>query len=151
MTVICEADKGRSVVFNKEDYKVEALRQLSDTSTYRTLSSDPTQVFKHKLIHLLDRRQEMGVLTKKVAEYLLVDYPIIRFFHHLPKIHKDDIPTKGRLIVASIGFLLEKLREWVDQYLQPLVTRLPGYVKDTASILRHSCNIHWQDSFSLVT
>lgn len=93
----------------------------------------------------------MGVLTKKFVEHLLVEHPVVPVFHHHLKIHKPERLVKGRPIVAGIGSLLERLGEWVDQYLQHLVTRLPGYIKDTASILKHINEVQWAEHFLWVT
>lgn len=41
-------------MLNERDYKSEALRQLRDPLTYRTLGSDLTPAFKNKLKNLLD-------------------------------------------------------------------------------------------------
>lgn len=64
-------------------------------------------------------------------------------FHHLPKVQKNHIPVQGRPIVAGIGSLLERLGEWVDEHLQPLVTRLPGYLRDTGHLLAHIHEMKW--------
>lgn len=71
---------------------------------------------------------------------------IIPVFHHLPKLHKT--PVQGRPIVAGIGSRFERLGHWVDQFLQPLVERLPGYIKDIAAVLNNLQNIQWLDNYS---
>lgn len=80
-----------------------------------------------------------------------MDHPVVPVFHHLAKIHKKDTPIKGHPMVADIGSVLQKLGEWVDQYLQPLVTRLPGYIKVATSILKHVNDIYWQNHFPWIT
>lgn len=52
---------------------------------------------------------EMGVLNNKLVDFMFVEYPVVPLFHHLPKVHKADIPVKGHPIVAGIGSLLERL------------------------------------------
>lgn len=45
--VIREADKGAAVVvLSAEQYRTEALRQLSNANTYRPLRYNPTETFK---------------------------------------------------------------------------------------------------------
>lgn len=70
--VIREADKGGSVVvLDSEEYNREALRQLEDTTTYCTLHTNPTNLFKTQLSSYLDSGVEMGVLTLKLNLFLL--------------------------------------------------------------------------------
>lgn len=114
--VIGDADKGGLVVIlDGSDYREEVLCQLQDNSRYQVLDTEPTSVFKQQLIDLLDTDVEIGVLNTKVAEYLMVDSPIVLIFHHMPKLHKNTIPVQGRPIVAGISSLFEKLGHWIDQ------------------------------------
>lgn len=53
----------------------------------------------------------------------------------LSKVHKDPFLPPLRLI-ASIGSLNERLRAWVDKLLQPLVLKIPGYLKDIGDLLK---------------
>lgn len=137
-------EKGGSVVvLDSEDYNREALRQISTTTTYCTVHTNPDIIFKAQLLSLLDSGVEMGVLTLKTAQFLCVDNPLVPVCCHLPKLHKNTVPVQGRPIVAGIGSLFERLGQCIDQYLQPLVTRLPGYIKYTSTVLFHIENILW--------
>lgn len=134
--VIKNADKGGAVVvLDASSCKEEALRQLSDQTTYHRLRGDPTGSFKWELSALLDRAVSMGIFTTKDKEMLIPAFPVMPIFHHLPKLHKGLTPLTGRPIVAGIGSLNERLGQWVDQQLQQLVTELPGYLRDTKQLL----------------
>ena len=51
--LVLTADKGVAlVVMDKEDY-VQKAKELSDQSTYRTITNDPTTKYKNKLVNLL--------------------------------------------------------------------------------------------------
>lgn len=65
-----------------------------------------------------------------------VEHPITPVLYTLPKIHKiyEDIPP-GRPIVAAIGSLTEKILAYVDFFLQPLVSSLPSYIRDTMDFI----------------
>lgn len=86
----------------------------------------------------------MGVMSLKTAEYLLVHDPVVPIF---PILHKKlNTPTiQGCPIVAGIGLLFERLGHWIDQYLQPLLLRLPGHIKDTTAVLASIKNMTWND------
>lgn len=53
--------------------------------------------------------------------------------------------------MAGIGSLLERLSEWDDEQLQPLVKRLPGYLRDTGHLLAHTQEKHWSSTNILIT
>ena len=51
----------------------------------------------------------------------------------LPKIHKPGNP--GRPIVSSNSHPTERISQFVDYHLKPLVHKLPSFVKDTNEFL----------------
>ncbi len=55
-------------------------------------------------------------------------------FYHLPKIHKAGHP--GRPIVSSCGAPTERISEFVDHHLKPLVQQTPSYIRDTTDFLQ---------------
>lgn len=97
------------------------------------------------LFRLIDESQQMGLLNARTTEFLKVHNPITAVFHHLPKLHKSQVPILGRFIVAGIGSLLEPLYEWVDSHLHPFVQRLPDDICDTGHVLHKLQNAKWTD------
>lgn len=70
--VIRNADKeGSVVVLNSAMYKEEAIRQLSDTTTYLKLSGDPTTSFKQELGNLLNRAVAKGIFSHKEKDMFI--------------------------------------------------------------------------------
>ncbi|XP_068098889.1 uncharacterized protein [Hyperolius riggenbachi] len=150
--VIRNADKGGAVVvLDSEMYRAEALRQLDDKETYQILPGDPTARFQVELKKLLNLGVSLGVFSEKERDYLMVETPIVPIFHHLPKVHKPDVPPRGRPIVAGIGSLGERLGQWVDSCLQPLVRRLPGFLRDTTHLLNSLESLEWSNHYTWVT
>lgn len=72
-------------------------------------------------------------------------------FHHLPKVHKGLSPLVGRPIVAELGFLNERLGEWMDSQLQPLVVGLPGFLRDTKQLLIKLQDFQWKHNYRWIT
>ena len=54
----------------------------------------------------------------------------------LPKIHKEKTPPKGRFIVSGNGCPIEKISEFVDHFLKPIVPKLKSHVKDTTNFVK---------------
>eukprot|EP00079_Xenopus_tropicalis_P025906 XP_012819539.1 PREDICTED: uncharacterized protein LOC101732444 [Xenopus tropicalis] len=130
--VIRKADKGgQIVILNKSDYVFEAHRQLSDRETYLPLEKSPLNLYASELDALLQEALSFNIIDDKLIAFIKNDTPKSAIFHHLPKIHKKERPPVGRPIIAGIGSLGENLCEFIDHFLQPLVLRLPSYLRDS--------------------
>ena len=79
------------------------------------------------------------VIDDKTAKYFKENSPKPGHFYTIPKIHKQGHP--GHLIVSSNSYPTERISQFVDHHLQPLVTKLPSYIKDTTHILNKLNNI----------
>ena len=55
-------------------------------------------------------------------------------FYILPKIHKQGNPGRP-IIISSNGHPTERISEFVDYHLKPLVQTLPSFIKDTTHFL----------------
>lgn len=138
--VIKPADKGSAVVImDREQYTLEAQRQLNDLTYYKRLER-PIYLETIPLVRdILLRLKKKKFINAKQLQYLQGDlHPRERRFYILPKIHKDpttwtvpfEVP-KGRPIVSDCSSETYHTTEFLDYFLNPLSTRHPSYVKDT--------------------
>ena len=74
-----------------------------------------------------------GLIDNKNKRCLQDKYPKAGHFYILPTAHKINNP--GRLIVSSSNHPTERISEFVDFYLKPLVCSIPSYVKDITDFL----------------
>lgn len=150
--VVRPADKGGSVVLLDRDlYFSLILSTLEDNLSYRKLVSDPTIAFSKALDTLLLEGVALGVLSQKESDSLKVKHPVTPVFHGLPKVHKNMFPPPLRPIIAGIGSLCEKLSQWVDIHLQPIVQSRPGFLRDSKQVLQYFENATWKESYSWMT
>ena len=79
------------------------------------------------------------VIDKDTAEGLKVTNPKPGNLYLLPKIHKKPGSKKPppRPICNSRNTPTEKISEWVDDQVQPLVKELPSYMKDDNDFLKN--------------
>lgn len=132
--MILPADKGSAIVIlNKTDYIAEANRQLSDTTTYKPLSSNPTSQYNDTIKHFLEVNGPREGLTNTEIKLLTPTNPRTSQLYLLPKIHKQNNP--GRPIISSYNSPTERISAFVDHYLQPFVRNLPTHIKDTNHFL----------------
>ena len=73
------------------------------------------------------------LINDKTKQYLIQSDVKPGRFYILPKIHNPGNP--GRPIVSSNSHPTERMSHFVDYHLQPLVHKLPSFVKDTNDFL----------------
>ena len=148
--VIKKADKGSAVVVqNKSDYISEGLRQLSDRNFYRLQEENLTNIHNSQIRTAVDGMVTTKEITLKTADYLVLDNP--RTAKLLPKIHKNKFPPPGRPIVSANECPSERISQFVDHFIQPLVPLLPSYLRDSSHLLNLLRNIKIPDNSILAT
>lgn len=142
---VLKADKGgKTVIWGRDDYRKEALRQIQDTSTYEELSQPQTLALLHQLhVHkikvcriLLSLKCITWAESKRILEQKTAP-PAIYF---LPKIHKERREDTGSLparpIIAAVGAPFKVLDEYLAGLTACLLPHIPGSLQDTAALLR---------------
>lgn len=84
------------VVWDREAYTNEGLRQLSDAMFYREQDSDLTTYFNVVINNTLKEISEVGEFDSDVLEMLLTEQARTSELYLLPKIHKGKTPCLGR-------------------------------------------------------
>ena len=80
------------------------------------------------------------LIDQKTKQDLVQNDPRPGRFYILPKIHKVNNP--GRPIVSSNNHPTERISQFVDYYLKPLVCTVPSYVKDTTDFLNKLASLN---------
>ena len=134
--IIKKADKGSSVVIqNRSDYIKEGLRQLNDKNFYKEQPNNLTDFHKLLVQQQVDHMLNSKEIDRKCADFLVIENPRTANFYLLPKIHKGKIPPLGRPIVSANDCLTERISQFVDHFIQPLVPLQKSYVRDTGHFL----------------
>ena len=128
--VIKPADKGGAVVvWDRDKYIQEGIRQLSDNHFYVEIDTDLTSKHHREVVTILDdmhSHQEIYISCYKYLTYTPIRTAKV---YMLPKIHKDKANPPGRPIVSGNGCPKERIFQFVDFFLQP-------GVKDKGHILK---------------
>ena len=132
--IIKPADKGSgTVVMDMDWYENECLRQLNDTQFYEKIDNDISPLTHECVKRYISGLQVDKIIDDETAKYLKENSPKPGRFYTIPKLHKQGHP--GRPIVSSNSHPTERISQFVDFHLQPLVTKLPSYIKDTTHFL----------------
>ncbi|XP_078374399.1 uncharacterized protein LOC144657936 [Oculina patagonica] len=121
-------------------YVNECNRQLNDIKYYEKQSSDLTKKIQGLVVEYTTRLHNDNLIDSETLKYLSSNSdPKAGRFYILPKIHKQGNP--GRPIISSNGHPTERISEFVDYHLKPLVQALPSHIKDTTHFLLQLQNL----------
>ena len=150
--VICKSDKASTlVIWRKEDYIKEGLRQLNGVHYEKVLAPNIDEMCKEirKIItQLLDSKS----IDTNTAKYLLEKRQVkVPHLYLLPKIHKiekildkfdpiigigdNEISVPGRPIISQCNGPFDRVSKYLDYFLIPIVKTKPWYVKDTKEVI----------------
>ena len=136
--MIEKADKGSNVVIqNRTDYI-----ELSDLKFYRLQEESLTQHHNSLIKEAIDEMVRTKEISSKTGDYLYIESPRTAKFYLLPKIHKNKFPPPGRPIVSANECPSERVSQFVDNFIQPIVmTLVPSYLRDSRhlflNIIKH--------------
>ena len=138
--IIKPADKGSAVVIPNKDNYIAGERQLQDQQFYEETSTDLTGEVIHRVNLFVNNMLQRGQITEKTSSYLTTDIDRTQQLYLLPKIHKDMNNPPGRPIVSGSGGPTEKISQFVDHFIGPLVPLSQSYIRDSThmiNILQH--------------
>lgn len=137
------SDKGGNIVIlDRVHYCDMVMRLLDDTDTYKTLESNPTQVFLEELKLILVKAKEDRLITQDEFKFMFNPHPTIATMYALPKIHKKVTPIPGRPIVSGCNNLTQGVSIYLDETLRPFVGTLPSFLQDTKDTVTRLNQIH---------
>jgi hypothetical protein len=128
--IVTKADKGNAVVIlNKEDYRNQLLKILSDKSKFSCIEKDMTiereEKLKNKLSYLLEKKIISTTEYNKIRPIGSRPGTI----YGLPKIHKTGNPL--RPIISAVGTYNYELAKYLDRLIKPLLGESSYMLKDT--------------------
>ena len=130
--VIKGADKGSAVVvWGRKEYCEEAYRQLAEREVYERIEGDPTRNLSKSIDGRLQILKNEGIISGENYRYSKGKESKLDRFYLLPKIHKRMENVPGRPVVSNCGTATERLSEFVNFHLQPIIKILPHLIKDT--------------------
>ena len=149
--VIKKADKGSCVVvWDRWDYVKEAEKQLGDSTVYEEINYN-----KKILSHLVDssnkyfkKLNRSGHISYKEMKYFTYEYKKacnLGKLYLLPKIHKRLSNVPGRPVISNCGTPTEKVSEFLDHHLKPIMQNGLSYIRGLPTFLRKNKD-YWKCS-----
>ena len=154
--IIKKADKGSCVVvWDRNDYIAEAEKQLGDRNIYQDVN------FSDRILRdLVEKSNKMfrslksqGKITEKELKYFTYEYQKatnLGKMYLLPKIHKRLSNVPGRPVISNCGTPTEKVSEFLDFQLKPVMQSSKSYIKDSGDFIRKIKDIHYIPSNAIL-
>ena len=134
------------VVWDRSDYLYEASRQLQDQNIYEDvkfneniltdLVAKSNKMFKRFCSHKLISEKELKYFTynfKKATK--------LGKLYFFPKIHKPLRDVPGRPVISNCGAPTEKVSEYLDYILKPIMQDSWSFIKESGDFLIKFKNI----------
>ena len=126
------------VIMDREDY-VNKANQLLNQNNYKTLTKDPTNSIKNKLICILKRVKQQTGLDSNTYKSMYPTGCVPPKFYGLPKIHKPGTPL--RPMVSSCGSATYGVAKELAKILKPLVGKSPHHITSTQDLVEQAKQI----------
>ena len=145
--VIKKADKGSSVVvWDRYDYIAEAEKQLKDQNVYKDVdfTEKILQDLEESSNKMLRSLKTKGKIDEKQLKYFTYEYKKtcnLGKLYLLPKIHKRMDDVSGRPVISNCGTPTEKISEFLDTQLKPIMQKSWSYIKDSGDFIRKIKNL----------
>jgi hypothetical protein len=133
--IVVPSDKNLGpCILERQEYIEKVLEHLSDTITYRQLSSEEAQQAIKRTDAMIenfisDHSRALGPSDEKFLTRSLEVTDPFAHFYIMAKVHK--IPWTVRPIVSCSGSISHGLGRWLDQQLKPIVRKLPSYISSS--------------------
>ncbi len=135
--VIKKADKGSAIVIqNTVDYIRESEKLLNVAEHYRKDTVCQTQSHNNEIVKFLDAMRIAEEITSQTHDYLVNTKPRTPLLYTQPKIHKGVLPPPCRPIVSGNDSPSERISQFVDFFLKPMMPKIPSYIRDTTHFLK---------------
>ena len=125
---------------DRADYLRDNEKQLLDKKVYQELQ------FKNQILsNLVDTSNNLfrglkskGFISEKELKYLTFEYKKacnLEKMYLLPKIHKRLSDVLGRPVISNYGMSTEKVSEFLNYELKPVMQKDKSYIKDSGHFL----------------
>ena len=139
--VIKKAHKGSCIaVWDRADYLREEVKQLPDKKVYQEV-----QFKKQMLSNLVHTSKNIsrglktkGFIAEKELKYFTYEYKKVCNLGKMypsPKIYKRLSDVPGRPVISNSGMSAEKISEFLDHELKPVMQKDKSYIRDSEHFL----------------
>ena len=135
------ADKGSAIVVDDTStYIANGRQHLSDTNTYKQLTTDTTETIATNITTYLNELKDAGLIDETEHEYLCPPNPTrTQIIYFLKKIHKT--PPQIRPIVSGCSGPTANISRFLDNLLKPAVLDTPSFLLNSTHLIEELRNI----------
>ena len=125
------------VLWDRESYLAEGYKQINDESIYVDVKHSNDKTLSdlieksNNFFKRLNRKKLISDKELKYFSYSFKNVSCLGKMYLLPKIHKRLYNVPGRPVISNCGTPTEKVSEFLDHHLQPVMKSGKSYVKYT--------------------
>ena len=149
ITILKPDKSNKTVVMNTTDYNNKMDDLLNDSTTYKKIRNDPTNIYQTKNNTFIKKIISKKQLSDIEAKNLMIHNAVAPKIYGLPKLHKPNIPL--RPIVSSIQSPFYKLSKYLSQCLTKITYKNEYYIKDSFCFKEFITKIKIPKHFKLVS
>lgn len=148
--IIKKQDKGSGIVaIERKLYIEKGLEFLENADYFEEIQNDDSINAARKISQFLSTTKEIKPDIKKYLDPIENDQTRLADLYFLPKMHKN--PPKLRPICSANGTPTERIGQFLDFFLQPIVERQTTYLKDTTAVINKLENQKFPEEARIIT
>ena len=122
---------------------METEKQLNDKAVYKDVNFDKDLIpnLTSKSNRLFESLKQRQLITQKEFKYFRFEFKKtcnLGKLYLLPKIHKRLSNVPGRPVISNCGAPREKVSEFLDSNMQPIMIKGWSYIKDSQDFISKS-------------
>ena len=122
---------------------MEAEKQLNDKTVYKDVNFDKDLIpnLTSKSNRLFESLKQRQLITQKEFKYFRFEFKKtcnLGKLYLLPKIHKRLSNVPGRPVISNCGAPTEKVPEFLESHMQPIMRKGWSYIKDSQDFINKS-------------
>ena len=135
------------VIWDRNDFVKEAETQLSNQNVYKSVEFQDKILSElvEKSNHFFKSLKARGIISEKELQHFKYKYKkttSLGKMYLLPKIYKRLYNVPGKPVISNRGTPTEKVSEFLDHHLKPVMQKGDSYIKDTGDFLNKIKNIN---------
>ena len=124
------------VVWDRNDYKGDAEKQLRDENISQDVNSSDRQIRVDKSNKMFKNLKSQGKITEKEVKYFRYEYQkgtSLGKMYLLPKIY-----VPGKPVISNCGTTTAKISEFLNFHLKPVMQSNKSYIKASRDLVKKS-------------
>lgn len=138
--IITPDKSNKTIIIDKKIYEEKMKAHLSDTTTYKKIKNDPTNITQNKNNDIIKRWHKLKYITEQEKRHLTIHNAQPPKMYGLLKIHKEGMPI--RPVIAHTQAPLYNLSKFLSNTLKNIAFKNQFYIQNSFTFKKTIDSIH---------